>query len=215
MYQFQIADDHPLFREAMLNVLATHFPDAVVAESSSLEETIAALGENPDIDLLLLDINMPGSQDLFGLVNVRKNFPDVPVVMVSAWQDKTIMSRALGHGASGYIPKSLNSDAIAEAIKSVLSGEHWVPGGIDSVKSPLDGDELDLASRLAQLTPQQYKVLCALREGQLNKQIAYDLGITEATVKAHITAILRKLGVSNRTQAVLKLNQMALQDSEA
>ncbi len=213
MYQFHIADDHPLFRNALLDVLHTHFPEAENTESANLDDALAAPKANPDLDLLLLDINMPGSQDLFGLICVRKQYPDIPVVMVSAWQDKEIISRAMGHGASGYIPKSMPSESIAEAITAVLNGEHWVPPSVRSQLHRPDPQVVDLADRIASLTPQQYKVLCALREGQLNKQIAYDLGITEATIKAHITAIFRKLGVSNRTQAVIMLSKMALNES--
>ena len=211
MYQFHVADDHPLFRNAMADVIDIHFPNSSISKSSSLDETIQALKENPELDILFLDLNMPGSEDLYGLISVRRNFPEIPVVIVSGWQDQQVIARAIGHGASGFIPKSLPTETIVLAIKEVLSGEHWTP--IDpahlEVSAPDEG-ELDIAKRLSTLTTQQHKVLSSLKEGQLNKQIAYDLGITEATVKAHISAILKKLQVANRTQAVIALNKISL-----
>lgn len=209
MYQFHVAEDHPLYRSALLNVLNTHFPDASVSQSANLEETIDTLEHQPETDILFLDIEMPGSKDLFGLISIRKNFPEIPVVMVSAWQDKNTIARSIGHGASGYVPKSLPSNAIKQAIESVLGGDYWLPEDIQlSDLNNINAKEVDFAAKLASLTTQQYRVLCAIQEGLLNKQIASDLGITESTVKAHITAIFKKLGANNRTQAVVLLNQM-------
>lgn len=211
MYQFHVADDHPLFRNAMSDVIDIHFPNSNITTSSALEETITALKDNSEIDILFLDLNMPGSEDLYGLISVRRNFPEVPVVIVSGWQDQRIIARAVGHGASGFIPKSLPTDTIVDAVKRILSGEHWTP--IDPAhleQSAPDASELDIAHRISTLTTQQHKVLSSLKEGQLNKQIAYDLGITEATVKAHISAILKKLQVANRTQAVVALSKISL-----
>ncbi len=212
MYQFHIADDHPLFRSALLNVLQTHFPEVAINESSNLDETLKCLESNPDTDILFLDINMPGSKDLFGLISVRRKYPEIPVVMVSAWQDQKIIARSIGHGASGYIPKSLASESIRTAVESVLHGDYWIPDNIDlAALDKINATEADLAEKLASLTTQQYRVLCAIQEGLLNKQIASDLCITESTVKAHVTAIFRKLGVNNRTQAGILLNQMAIE----
>ncbi len=214
MYHFHIADDHPLFRSALLEVIHQHFTDASISESSDLDSTLKALDSNPDIDLLLLDLHMPGSQDLFGLITVREKHPSVPVVVVSANEDKTTINRAIGHGASGYIPKSLSADALNTAIKTVADGEQWLPAHMTAQLSPIPHEEKSLAAKISTLTPQQYKVLCYLREGWLNKQIGFELGVTEATVKAHITAIFRKLGVTNRTQAVIELSKMSLESSQ-
>lgn len=215
MYQIHIADDHPLFRNALLGVLDAHMPDANITESSDLESTLAMLDKNPDIDLLLLDLHMPGSQDLFGLVTVRERYPTVPLIVISAREDIETISRCIGHGSSGYIPKSSSPSDIKEAISRVADGDTWVPASVQGELRKVDSEERDLANKVASLTPQQYRVLCFLREGWLNKQIAYEMGVTEATIKAHITAIFRKLGVSNRTQAVVTLSKLSLEENEA
>lgn len=212
MYKIHIADDHPLFRNALLGVLNTHLPEASISESSDLESTLKALDQHSDIDLLLLDLHMPGSQDLFGLVTVRERFPTIPLIVISAREDTETISRCIGHGSSGFIPKSSSPTTIKEAIEQVIDGEAWVPPAVRQSLRRIDTEERDLAAKVAALTPQQYRVLCFLREGWLNKQIAYEIGVTEATVKAHITAIFRKLGVSNRTQAVITLSKLSLDE---
>ena len=209
MYHFHIADDHPLFRSALLEVIHQHFPAATISESSDLDSTIESLEHNGDIDLLLLDLHMPGSQDMFGLITIREKYPSVPVVVVSGSEDQSTINRAMGHGASGYIPKSLSAEALNIAIKTVADGEQWLPPHISIHLSPITQEEKSLAAKISLLTPQQYRVLCYLREGWLNKQIGFELGVTEATVKAHITAIFRKLGVNNRTQAVIELAKLS------
>ena len=214
MYHFHIADDHPLFRSALLEVIHQHFEKASISESSDLDSTLDALEKNTDIDLLLFDLHMPGSQDLFGLITIREKYPSVPVVVVSASEDQSTINRAIGHGASGYIPKSLSAEALNTAIKAVADGERWLPPHISIQLSPITAEEKSLAAKISTLTPQQYRVLCYLREGWLNKQIGFELGVTEATVKAHITAIFRKLGVTNRTQAVIELAKMSLENGQ-
>ncbi len=208
MYHFHVADDHPLFRSALLQVMSKHYPDARISQSVNLEQTLTTLMEYDDIDLLLLDLHMPGSQDLFGLVNIREQFPSVPVTIVSACEEQAMINRALSYGAMGYITKSLAQDDIFTAIDAMLAGDKWVPPRFRTHLKPVAPEEHNLMSRIASLTPQQYKVLCLLKEGWLNKQIGYELGVTEATIKAHITSIFRKLGVSNRTQAVIELNKV-------
>lgn len=210
MYHFHVADDHPLFRNAILEVIKRHYPDSIVGESMDLDSTIKALEQNSETDLLLLDLHMPGSQDLFGLILVREKFPSIPVTIISADEDSNTINRAMGHGASGYIPKSCSPQLIHQAISAMLDGGRWVPEDFRNNLTPVNDEEKDLAAKIATLTPQQYRVLCHLREGWLNKQIGYEMGITEATIKAHITAIFRKLGISNRTQAVIMLSKMSL-----
>lgn len=210
VHQFHVADDHPLFRNAMTDVIKIHFPEASITHSSTLEETIETMQQGHEIDLLFLDLNMPGSEDLFGLIALRRQFPETPVVVVSAWQDNQTISRAMHHGASGFIPKSLSTEAIIDATKKILAGAQWTPLDKTQIESfQPDESEMEVAEKLAQLTTQQHKVLRALKEGKLNKQIAFDLGVAEATVKAHISSIFKKLGVSNRTQAVVALNKIA------
>jgi len=211
MYHFHIADDHPLFRNALLEIINQHFDNTTISESSDLESTLKALEINSEIDLLLFDLHMPGSQDLFGLIAVREKFPSIPVAVISANESPSIINRAIGHGASGYIPKSASAKVLHEAIQSVVDGERWLPPNIPTHITPITQEEKSLASKVATLTPQQYRVLCYLREGWLNKQIGFELGVTEATIKAHITAIFRKLGVTNRTQAVIMLAHLAIE----
>ncbi len=210
MYHFHVADDHPLFRNAIMQVIAHHYPGTQSSQSTDLDTTIAALEKNPDIDLLLLDLQMPGSRDLFGLIMVRNQFPSIPVAIISALETPEVISRAMGHGACGYIPKSCSPQKIHQAIDAVLQGNRWVPEDMQHQLIPLGNEERDIAAKISRLTPQQYRVLCFLREGWLNKQIGYELGVTEATVKAHITAIFKKLGINNRTQAVIILGKMSV-----
>jgi DNA-binding NarL/FixJ family response regulator len=214
MYRFHVADDHPLFRNALLEVIKQNYPDAVVGQSMDLDGAIRDLEQNNETDLLLLDLHMPGSQDLFGLITVREKFSDIPVAIISADEDSGTISRAMGHGASGYIPKSCSPQVIHQAVTAILNGDRWVPDDYRNSLTPVTAEEKDLAAKIATLTPQQYRVLCYLREGWLNKQIGYELGVTEATIKAHITAIFRKLGTSNRTQAVIMLSKMSLQEDQ-
>lgn len=141
---------------------------------------------------------------------MREKFPSTPVAIISAVEEADTINRAMGHGACGYIPKSCSPQQIHQAIDAMLDGDKWVPEEFKNNLTPVNEEEKDLAAKIATLTPQQYKVLCYLREGWLNKQIGYELGVTEATIKAHISAIFRKLGISNRTQAVILLSQMSL-----
>ncbi len=211
MSQFLIADDHPLFREALKGALTRQFEALEVFESDNFEATLAVLEAEPDLDLLLLDLHMPGNGDLYGLIRIREDYPELPVAVVSGSEDVNVVSKVMGYGAMGFIPKSLSSAQIAEAVSVILEGDNWLPDELKDKVADLAGDEKELAAQVASLTPQQYKVLSYLHEGLLNKQIAYELNISEATVKAHITAIFRKLGVYNRTQAVLIASKLQLE----
>jgi len=210
MNKFIIADDHPLFREALAGRLRKHWDRSVVVECGDFDETLSALSSHADADILLLDLNMPGSFELYGLASLRQQYPMLPIVIVSATEELEIISRAMGYGAAGFIPKSATSDLLNEAINSVLDGDVWLPTDYRNRLRRLANEELELVHRVATLTPQQYRVLCLVAEGWLNKQIAYDLGITEATVKAHMTNIFRRLNVTNRTQAVILASRLQL-----
>jgi DNA-binding NarL/FixJ family response regulator len=152
------------------------------------------------MDLVLLDLSMPGVRGFSGLMYLRAQHASVPVVVVSANEDRAIMRRCLDFGASGYIPKSLDVDTMRAAVRAVLDGGRWIPPDLD-LSAP--GDAGVLVRRLSSLTPQQVRVLMMLSEGLLNKQIAYELSVSEATIKAHVSAILQKLDVESRTQAVI------------
>jgi len=170
----------------------------------------ALIDVHPDAELLLLDLHMPGASGFSALVHVRSQHPGLPIVVVSAHEESAVIARAVAHGASGYIPKSASIGTIVDAVRGVLAGEVWLPESLVGTGAALAPAEADAAARIAELTPQQFRVLAMIAEGLLNKQIAYDLGVSEATVKAHMTAIMRKLGVGNRTQVALLASQLAV-----
>lgn len=204
-----IADDHPLFREALRGAVQRILPEARLFEADSVDALYALAEAHTDADLLLMDLNMPGAHGFNALVHLRALQPELPVAVVSAREEPAVMRRALDHGALAFIPKSLDPDAIGQALRTVLDGERWAP--VEVADAPdTAAEEREVAQRLRELTPQQFRVMQMLGSGRLNKQIAYDLAISEATVKAHVTAILRKLGVGNRTQAVLAAGKLAL-----
>ncbi len=205
-----VADDHPLFREAIKQALATQDGSTRFLEASSFESLQSLVDEQREVDLVLLDLHMPGVSGFAGLVYLCKRYPSVPVVIISANEDPLVIQRALEHGAAGFIPKSSSMECIKDAIAAVLMGEIWSPPQVARSSSGSNPSELDLATRMAQLTPQQFKVLMMMSQGLLNKQIGYELNVSEATVKAHVTAIMSKLGVNNRTQAVLAAERLSV-----
>lgn len=209
-----IADDHPLFRAALRQAVSQAVPDAEVAEVESIKALQAEVERKPDADLVLLDLNMPGAHGFSGLVFMRGQYPGLPVVVVSGSEDLQVMRRSIDYGASGFIPKSAPLPEITDAIQAVLEGDMWLPEGVAEKLEQMQAESTDFSDRLASLTPQQFRVLGMLAEGMLNKQIAYDLDVSEATIKAHITAVFRKLGVRNRTQAVIAIQQMELDPSD-
>jgi DNA-binding NarL/FixJ family response regulator len=210
-HRFVIADDHPLFRDALKLTLTNLYNAAETVQTGTLEEVAAALQDDAEFDLVLLDLKMPGVQGFSGLVYLRAQFPTVPIAVVSAVDDHQTIRRAIKLGALGFIPKSLAVGEMAKAIETVLGGQIWVPEGINLNESE-ERDADEIAARMASLTPQQMRVLMMLREGLLNKQIAYELSISEATIKAHVSAILQKLNVESRTQAVIAAGRL---DGEA
>ena len=206
-YRILIADDHPLFRDALKHALSDGFDALDIDETGSLDGVRDALDADDRFDLILLDLKMPGVQGFSGLMYLRAQYPAVPVVIVSANEDVQVIRTSLDFGASGFVPKSAGADQIREALSRVMDGEIWVPPDLD-LSSELDSESSQLAAKLSTLTPQQVRVLMMLSQGLLNKQIAYELGVSEATVKAHVSAILQKLGVDSRTQAVIVANKI-------
>src|SRR3954454_4231142 len=201
-YRLVIADDHPLFRGALREAVTGLIERAEIAEAGTFEEVPKLLDQAGEVDLVLLDLSMPGVRGFSGLMYLRAQYPSVPVVVVSANDEAAVIRRCMEFGASGFIPKTLGVEAMREAISRVLEGGVWTPPDVDL--SPRTDDETaDLMARLLTLTPQQTRVLMMLSEGLLNKQIAFNLSVSEATVKAHVSAILQKLGVESRTQAVI------------
>lgn len=203
-----IADDHPLFRGAMRQAIARIMPQADIAEAGDFEATMSAMNAGEDPDVVLLDLSMPGAQGFSGLLYMRAQHPGVPVVVVSGTDDPGVIRKCMEFGAAGFMPKSLSVEAMGEALGAVLAGGAWTPPDVN-LSAPADRETAELARRLTSLTPQQVRVLMMLSEGLLNKQIAYELSVSEATIKAHVSAILQKLGVESRTQAVIVAARMA------
>jgi DNA-binding NarL/FixJ family response regulator len=209
LYRLVIADDHPLFRGALREAVGGLFDNAEIAEAGSFDEVSALLDKGGEVDLILLDLGMPGVRGFSGLMYLRAQYPSVPVVVVSGNDDPAVIRRCMDFGASGFIPKTLGIDDMRAAILRVLKGGVWTPPDVD-LAARGDAEAAATMARLATLTPQQVRVLMMLSEGLLNKQIAYELSVSEATVKAHVSAILQKLGVDSRTQAVIAAAKIEL-----
>lgn len=206
-----IADDHPLFRNALCQAVRQVVPEAHILECDSIASLEGLLKEQVDVDLILLDLRMPGANGFSGLVLIRREYPDIPVVVISASDEPLIMQRAIEYGASGFIPKASDLSQIAMALQSVMNGSLWLPTPVTQNASL---EEHEFAQRLKTLTPQQLRVFMMLTKGLLNKQIAGEVNVSEATVRTHMTAIFRKLGVRNRTQAVLAANYLNVDDGD-
>ncbi len=202
IYQLVIADDHPLFRGALREAVSGLLERVEIAEAGTFDDVVALLDKGGEIDLVTLDLSMPGVRGFSGLMYIRAQYPSVPVIVVSANDDPAAIRRCMEFGASGFIPKTLSVEAMRAAISRILSGGVWTPADVD-LSAGSDAESAALMARMATLTPQQVRVLMMLSEGLLNKQIAYQLSVSEATVKAHVSAILQKLGVESRTQAVI------------
>ncbi|MCF8998272.1 response regulator [Acinetobacter nectaris] len=211
-----IVDDHPLFRHALIQAVRHGLPQAQIQEKATVKEFYEYLESGAEPDLVLLDLNLPGASGFSALVHVRAQYPAIPIVVVSAHEETSVIRRAITHGAMGYIPKSANPDNISDAITQVLEGDIWLPANISAhhINDACSSDETVLAERIQSLTPQQFRVLMMVAEGLLNKQIAYDLDVSEATIKAHVTAIFRKLNVQNRTQAVLAISALNISEKQ-
>lgn len=197
-----IADDHPLVLGALRQAVSGAVPGAFIHEASDFESLAAALDETPVMDLVLLDLSMPGVRGFSGLLFLRAERPSVPVIVVSGNEDRAVMRHCLEFGASAFVPKSLDMASMQTAIRTVLDGARWMPPDFD-LAARTNPESGALVRRLSSLTPQQVRVLMMLSQGLLNKQIAYELTVSEATVKAHVSAILQKLDVDSRTQAVI------------
>jgi len=213
MDRILIVDDHPLVRDGLPSDIPGHFDQSEIPEAASLEEAIATLDRQSNFDLVLLDLNMPDVVRLDGLRFLRHRFPSLPIVMVSGTFDRQLVQEALGAGAAGFIPKSMKRSAILEALHRIMSGEIVVPDVL-AEESETSRKDTDIRVRIDSLTPQQKIVLSHLVQGRLNKQIAHDLSVSMTTVKAHVSAILLKLGVFSRTQAVILANRVHFNDGE-
>ena len=214
-YQVLIVDDHPLYRLALKGAVAAACTNCEIFEADSVAGLFDALDRHPHADLLLLDLNLPGAYGFNALAHLRGSRPELPIIVVSASDDARTIRQALAFGAQSFVSKSADAATIGENIRAVLCGEAVSHAGVILEReSAVDQGALEIGHRMAQLTPQQFRVLGMLCAGMLNKQIGEDLQITEATVKAHMTVILRKLGAANRTQAVLLAGRLTRESSE-
>ncbi|MCE8034028.1 response regulator transcription factor [Billgrantia tianxiuensis] len=210
-YRILIADDHPLFRDAISRVVGDGFPGSELLETENLEATLAVTVDEEDLDLILLDLNMPGMSGLTGLIQLRNEAPTIPVAIISAEEDKNVMLQAVSCGAVGFLTKSSPKEQLIKAIAQILEGNIYLPSEIMRAGStrPQEPSERTItAEQLETLTRKQLQVLEHMTRGESNKMIAYNLNIAETTVKAHVSAILRKLGVSNRVQAILSASDI-------
>lgn len=207
MTRILIVDDHPLFREALLAIVSRDWPTAVVTEAGTIEEAEAELSRDASVDLALLDLSVPDTRGFEGLLRLRTAYPRLPIVVVSGMEDPRIVQEALSYGIAGFIPKSVKRDELGRAISEVMDGSVYVPKGLAPAPDA-DAGRAERIARLKTLTRQQIRVLKMLRQGLLNKQIAYELDVGETTVKAHVSEILRKLGVYSRTQAVIEAGRI-------
>lgn len=212
MTRILIADDHPLFRLALVQAVASLGEDVEVLEADSLDTARIVLGNRADIDIVLLDLHMPGSHGLMGLVALRTEYPAVAVIMISANDDPQVMRRALTYGAAGFIPKRSSIADIQDMLRTIIACEDPLPLPRGQVQDTAAEQDRQLAKRLASLSPQQLKVLMLVAEGLLNKQIADRLDIQERTVKAHMSAVFERLDVRNRTQASVLLRSLEVAD---
>lgn len=210
-----IADDHPLFRVALSQALQTILgPSAELFQANSMAQLWPLLRTNPDTQLILLDLKLPDAEGFAGLTALRTEYPDISVLMVSAIEDPAVIKQALQLGAAAYLPKSAPLEVLSDAVAAVLNGDRWLPAELQTaVAQAKDLIDQDFASRLEQLTPQQFRVLKMIADGLLNKQIAYEMNVQETTVKQHVSAILRKLEVNNRTLAGILFEKLKLPDN--
>lgn len=219
MYTLLIADDHPMFREAMVGAIVTALPDSRVLEASSLAQALTQAEAHEELDLLLLDLALPDSAGLAGLSRLREALPWLPVAIISAEQGRDTVLEALSLGAVGYLPKSTPRDDLLAALRQILAGQVYLPADIlrrpAAAPTALQGSGatagIALETALSQLTAKQLQVLACLSRGESNKAIARELAIAETTVKTHVSAILRKLGVSSRVQAILTARELDLE----
>ena len=210
MTKILIVDDHPMFREALRSAVKFSSDDAEILEAGSIDAAHEVIRDEPGIEIVLLDLSLPGTTGFDGLILLRSAFPRTPIMIVSGLDDPKIVQEAIRLGAAGFVPKSVDKATLAQGLSEVLSGAVFVPPELaQNAQGPRSASRAsDIADLVANLTPAQMRVLQLIRHGQLNKQIAYELGVSETTVKAHVSEILRKLNVVSRTQAVIKTSQL-------
>jgi len=204
-----IAEDHPIFCMALQNVLTKISPNIETLTAGTINELQELLIEPQELDLIILDLHMPGAHGFSALLYLASHYPNTPIAVVSARNEEEIIVNSIKYGALSFIPKISSPETIFTALKKTLSGQQWIPESIN-IEQGMQHVKSKIEIKIASLTPQQFRVLGMVGDGYLNKQIAHELNVTEATVKAHVTGILKKLNVTNRTQAVLMLSKLEL-----
>lgn len=210
MLKFLLADDHPLYREALKSALQTQLQGVNYLESDSFTSTLQVLRRQRNISIILLDLNMPGCDNYYGLLRIRQSFPDLPIVVVSASDSIEVISQAMEFGANAFVPKTTPTQEMVSAIKEVLSGKKWLPDGMAESIENVSSDTIEMAQKVKELTPKQFQVLRLVKQGLMNKQIADTLNVTEATVKAHISMLFKRLNVKSRTQILVAIEKLQL-----
>ena len=211
MAKFLIADDHPLYREALKAALQTEFAGVNLIESDSFATTLNELKRNRNLNLVLLDLNMPGCENYYGLLRIRQNFPNLPIVVVSASDDLETIAEVMQFGANAFVPKNSATTVLVEALKTVLGGKNWVSDSIARKMKEVSSDKIGIAQKVSELTPKQFQVLCLIKKGMMNKDIANELNVTEATIKAHVGSLFKRLDVKSRTQILVAIEQLKLE----
>jgi len=210
MAKFLIADDHPLYREALKAALQTEFSGINYLESDSFASTLNVLKSQRNITLLLLDLNMPGCDDYYGLLRFRQSFPQLPIVVISGSEDLETMAQVMEFGANAFVPKSSATGVLVEALRTVLSGKNWVSDAVARKLKTVSNEKISIANKVRELTPKQFQVLCLVKKGLKNSDIASQLNVTEATVKAHVGSLFRRLEVKSRTQIMVVIEHLKL-----
>jgi len=211
MLKFLIAEDHPLYREALQGALRTEFNKVTYLESECFDSTLKTLRRQRNVSILLLDLFMPGCDNFYGLLRIRQLFPNLPIVVISAADTIEVISQVMEFGANAYVPKTSRTADMMEAIKAVLDNKTWLPEGIAEQLSNVDKEAVEISNKVKELTPKQFQVLLLVKQGLMNKQIATTLNVTEATVKAHISMLFKRLNVKTRTQILVALEKLQLE----
>lgn len=211
MLKMLVADDHPLFREALQGAISTSFQDATFVESDSLTSTLSALRKHRNVSIILLDLTMPGCDNFYGLLRLKQSFPDIPIAIISASETLDVISQSMEFGAQAYIPKTTATSELIKALEFTLAGHKWLPEGIEEQLESVDTNTVEVAHQVRELTPKQFQVLKHVKQGMMNKDIAETLCVTEATVKAHIGTLFKRLNVRSRAQIIVAVEKLQLE----
>ncbi|APG89081.1 glycerol metabolism activator (plasmid) [Sinorhizobium americanum CCGM7] len=210
-----VIDDHPLYCDALAATMESAFNTRRIRMATSLAEALQQLRLRFSPDLIMLDLNLPDASGLSAFLKIKEKTPEIPVIVISAMTSQGIIQSALSAGAAGFIPKDIGRESFYKAMHDIWNGKTYVPPGYTMPsRTPASDLSLEAISRkIAHLSHQQTRILGLICEGMPNKLIAYELQLAEATVKAHITALLRRLGVHNRTQAAMLVREVSIRHS--